>query len=173
MERVFNLLVFLFVLALFSEDKGRGGVWKREYRKGNFWLPPLHQELTAQKRLKRSLKRQMLGNTHLWMKSKTKNLIVSLYKSAVYHIWNSALSFGLPASTELLHKLRKGNREAQELRSCYCAQEVLKKKHGREEMVTLHYSHLKNWEATKLRKSVTVHRWNCETWSYIMVREPK
>lgn len=92
----------------------------------------------------------MLGNTHLWLKSKTKNLIISLYKSAVHHIWSAALSFGLPASTEMLHKLGKGHRDDQELRSCYCAQEgPTEKKHGREETVTLHYSHLKNWKATK------------------------
>lgn len=32
----------------------------------------------------------MLGNIRLGVKSKTKNLIIPLYKSVVHHIWNTA-----------------------------------------------------------------------------------
>lgn len=31
----------------------------------------------------------MLGNIRLGVKSKTKNLIIPLYKSVVHHIWNA------------------------------------------------------------------------------------
>lgn len=145
-------------------------VQKREFLASPF-TP--RTELTAQKRLKRSLKRQMLGNTHLWLKSKTKNLIISLYKSAVHHIWSATLSFGLPASTEMLHKLGKAHRDDQELRSCYCAQEGPTKKTWQGGNSYSPLLTLEELKSNQILKSVTVYRWNCETWSYIMIWEPK
>lgn len=80
---------------------------------------------------------KMLGN-RLGVKSKTKPLIILLCKSVVYHTWNAARSFGLPASKKMLYKIEKGNKDDQELqlrlRGSY-------KRHGREKTVILHYSH--------------------------------
>lgn len=105
----------------------------------------------------------MLGNTHLWLKSKTKNLIISLYKSAVHHIWSAALSFGLPASTEMLHKLGKGHRDDQELRSCYCAQEGPTKKNmeGRKQLLsTTHTWRIEKQPNFKKYYCVQMKLWN-------------
>lgn len=84
---------------------------------------------------------ETLGNIRLGVKSKTMNLIIPVYKSMVNRIWNATHSFGLSASKEMLHRLEKGNKDDQELRSCCCCtQEGSTKKHRREKIVVLHYS---------------------------------
>lgn len=100
---------------------GKESTVKKKEILGSTSPPPWRTPAYCSEKVKKT--NQMLGNTRLGVKSKIKNLIIPLYKSVVHCIWNAAHRFCLPTSKETVHKLEKGIKDDQELRSCYCTRE--------------------------------------------------